>query len=127
MSTQVSKSLHWQSSITTDGEIVEGFDDVEQAISIILSTPLGNVPHRPLFGCDILPLMDGDFDDVAPLFIARATDAILKFEPRIEQVKITATQFGEDQSFAGAVFNIVYTPIDSLIPQSMTYKVANNG
>lgn len=119
---KISQSLHWQSSLNDDS-IVEGFADVEQAIRIILSTPLGNVPHRPEFGCDILPLIDGNFNDVAPLFIARATDALLRFEPRIESVKITAQQYGKAQGFAGAVFNICWTPIDGLVPQNMTYRV----
>lgn len=120
--TKISNSLHWQSSLSSDG-IVEGFADVEQAIRIILSTPKGNVPHRPEFGCDVLPLIDGNFNDVAPLFIARATDAILAHEPRVQSLKITAQQYGQPQSFSGALFNIAWTPIDSLIPQNMTYRV----
>lgn len=120
--TVISNSLHWQSSLTSDG-IVEGFGDVEQAIRIILSTPKGNVPHRPEFGCDVMPLIDGNFDDVAPLFIARATDAILANEPRVQSLKITAQQYGKQQGFSGALFNIAWTPIDSLIPQNMTYRV----
>ena len=120
--TVISNSLHWQSSLTSDG-IVEGFADVEQAIRIILSTPKGNVPHRPEFGCDVMPLIDGNFKDVAPLFIARATDAILANEPRVESLKISAMQHGQTQGFAGSTFNIQWTPIDSLIPQNTTYRV----
>ncbi|WP_019672320.1 GPW/gp25 family protein [Psychrobacter lutiphocae] len=122
MTNKISNSLHWQSSLDNDG-IVEGFADVEQAIRIILSTPKGNVPHRPEFGCDILPLIDGNFKDVAPLFIARATDAILTHEPRVQSLTITARQYGKQQGFAGSVFNIKWTPIDSLVPQNMTYRV----
>lgn len=120
--TKISNSLHWQSSLDGDG-VTTGFADVEQAIRIILSTPKGNVPHRPEFGCDIIPLIDGNFIDVAPLFIARATDAILANEPRVQSLKITAQQFDEQQSFSGALFHIAWTPIDSLIPQNMTYRV----
>ncbi len=119
---KISNSLHWQPSLTDDG-IVEGFADVEQAIHIILSTPKGSVPHRPEFGCDVYRLLDGDFHKIAPLFIAQATDAILTFEPRIENVKITAKQYGKDKGFAGSIFNIAWTPIDSLVPQNMTYRV----
>lgn len=122
MTAVISNSLHWQSSLCSDG-IVEGFADVEQAIRIILSTPKGNVPHRPEFGCEVMPLIDGNFKDVAPLFIARATDAILAHEPRVESVKISALQHGEQQGFAGATFNVQWTPIDSLIPQNTTYRV----
>ena len=120
--TLISNSLHWQSSLDSDS-IVEGFADVEQAIRIILSTPKGSVPHRPQFGCHVMPLIDGNFKDVAPLFIARATDAILTHEPRVESIKITAQQYGPQQGFAGSIFNIRWTPIDSLVPQNMTYRV----
>ena len=118
----ITQATHWQPSLTDDG-IVTGFADVEQAIYIILSTPKGSVPHRPEFGCEGLGLIDGQFNKVAPLFIAHATDAILANEPRVQSVKITAKQFDETRQFAGAVFNIAWTPIDSLVTQNMTYKV----
>ena len=122
MSEQISNATHWQPSLDTDG-IVTGFADVEQSIRIILSTPKGSVPHSPEFGCDILPLIDSNYADVAPLFIARATDAILDNEPRVESLKITAKPYNKLQGFAGATFNIAWTPIDSLVPQNMTYRV----
>lgn len=118
----ITQATHWQPSLADDG-IVTGFDDVEQAIFIILSTPKGSLPHRPEFGCAGLDLIDGSFAKVAPLFIAYATDAILANEPRVQSVKIRAKQFDKTQSFAGATFNIAWTPIDSLVPQNMTYKV----
>lgn len=121
LNSPISQATHWQPSLTDDG-IVTGFADVEQAIYIILSTPKGSVPHRPEFGCDVLGLIDGNFATVAPLFIAKATDAILANEPRVQSVKITAKQFDQTKSFAGAVFNISWTPINSLIPQNITYR-----
>ena len=120
--TKITSATHWQPNLDND-DIVTGFADVEQAIRIILSTNKGSVPHRPEFGCDALKLIDGDFAKVAPLFIAQATDAILANEPRIQSVRITATQFNEQQGFAGSTFNIAWTPIDSLIPQNLTYRV----
>lgn len=118
----ISTASHWQPSLDDDG-IVIGFADVEQAIRIILSTPKGSVPHRPEFGCEGLRLLDGQFSKVAPLFIAYATDAILANEPRVQSVKIRAKQYDETRAFAGSVFQILWTPIDSLVPQNMTYKV----
>ncbi|MFB2538801.1 GPW/gp25 family protein [Acinetobacter sp. c3-l95] len=120
--TQISQSTHWQPSLRDDG-IVTGFADVEQAIRIILSTPKGSVPHRPEFGCDLLPFIDGDFGKIAPLFIAKATQAILAHEPRVQSVKISAKQYDATQGFAGSIFHIAWTPIDSLVPQNMTYRV----
>ncbi len=118
----ITSATHWQPSLDND-DIVTGFADVEQAIRIILSTPKGSVPHRPEFGCDVLKLIDGDFAKVAPLFIAQATDAILAHEPRVQSVRITAQQYDSTHQFAGSVFNIAWTPIDSLIPQNLTYRV----
>lgn len=118
----ITQSTHWQPSLDEDG-IVTGFADVEQAIFIILSTPKGSVPHRSEFGCAGLDLIDGQFAKVAPLFIAYATDAILANEPRVQSVKIRAKQYDESRQFAGSVFQILWTPIDSLVPQNMTYKI----
>lgn len=120
--TKITSATHWQPSLDSD-DIVTGFADVEQAIRIILSTPKGAVPHRPQFGCDVLQLIDGDFVVVAPLFIAQATEAILANEPRVQSVRITALQYNERQGFSGSTFNIAWTPIDSLIPQNLTYRV----
>lgn len=120
---QISQTLHWQPSLQSQNDIVEGFADVEQAIHIILATPKGSVPHRPEFGADILPLQDMDFNTAVPLFIQRATDAILTNEPRVEKLRITAKQYNQRHGFAGAIFNIAWTPVDGLIPQNMTYRV----
>ena len=121
--TTISDSLHWQPSLTNDDNIVTGFADVEQAIRIILNTSKGAVPHRPEFGCDVPKLIDGNYNDVVPLFIARATEAILRFEPRVERLKITAEQYDKRQGYAGATFNITWTPIDGLVPQNMIYRI----
>lgn len=119
---EITKATHWQPALEGDG-IVTGFADVEQAIRIILSTPKGSVPHRPEFGCDTPALIDGDYKRVVPVFIANATEAILKFEPRVEQVKISAKPFDESLGFAGAIFNITWTPIHGLVPQNMIYRI----
>lgn len=121
--TNISNTLHWQPTLDGAPDLVEGFADVEQAIYLILSTSKGSVPHRPDFGCDTLELQDMSFQAAAPLFIQRATDAILTFEPRVEKLKITAKQYDQPQGFAGAIFNIAWYPVDSLIPQNITYRV----
>lgn len=119
----ISNTLHWQPALDNTQDIVEGFADVEQAIRIILSTPKGSVPHRPEFGSDVLDLIDQDYETAVPLFVQRATDAILTFEPRVEKLTITAKQYPEKQGFAGAILNIAWYPVDSLIPQNITYRV----
>lgn len=36
-----------QIKLGTFGQIVEGLDDLNQEILLILATPLGSVPHQP--------------------------------------------------------------------------------
>ena len=48
-----------QESLTSGiGAVVQGFDDVNQCISIILTTPKGSDYLRPTFGCDIWRFTD---------------------------------------------------------------------
>lgn len=41
-------TLHWQPALQRPEEYVCGLDDIHQAIHIILRTPRGSDPHRPL-------------------------------------------------------------------------------
>ena len=77
------RARHWQAKLGTYGEIVQDLDDITQAISIILTTAKGEVPHRPEFGADLWRHLD------QPLPLVRATlerevfDALSENEPRI--------------------------------------------
>ena len=80
--------LNWQPKLGAPGEVVTEFDDINQCIQIILTTPKGSDPLRPTFGADALQYIDipGNFA-TAPL-IADAAAAILAWEPRVELVAI---------------------------------------
>lgn len=76
-------SAHWQPSLGKTGEIVEGLFDLHQAIFIILRTPLGSDPHRPLFGCKIYDYLDHPVNRVTPYLVRETVDALNRWEPRI--------------------------------------------
>jgi|SRR5215472_9706981 len=65
------------------GLVVQGVADINQCISIILSTPPGTDPLRPTFACDLLSWLD------KPLAVARSgissavITAIALWEPRV--------------------------------------------
>src|SRR4051812_29889274 len=65
--------------------LARGGSDVEQAISIILSTPLGERPMRPEFGCAV---HDHVFDVVDAGTVGQMEEdirrALRRWEPRID-------------------------------------------
>ncbi|HEY0346193.1 MAG TPA: GPW/gp25 family protein [Solirubrobacteraceae bacterium] len=69
--------------------LAHGADDVEQAISIILSTAPGERPMRPEFGCGV---HDYVFDVVDSATLGRMEEeirvALERWEPRIDVVSI---------------------------------------
>lgn len=104
----ISNAAHWQPALTGDG-VVEGLDDVHQCILLILGTPLGSVPHRPMFGWDGIDLLDGDIDTITPQLIQKATDAVLRWEPRILKVTVMV-----EQGDARAWLRVTWWPADNL-------------
>ena len=73
-------------------------DDVEQAISIILSTAPGERPMRPEFGCGV---HDSVFDTIDATTVAQmeaeVRDALDHWEPRIEVLDVDFDLGGVDR------------------------------
>lgn len=71
--------------------LVTDIDDINQCIHIIILTPKGSDPHRPLFGCDQDKYIDAPVNVVRPHLVREATDALRMWEPRIivERVLVT--------------------------------------
>ena len=82
-------SIYWQPKINSIGDIVTDIDDVNQCISIILSTPKGSVPHNPDFGSDVWMWIDSPIDEARPNIIREAIDAIEEWEQRIDISRVT--------------------------------------
>lgn len=83
--------LDWQPSVAADG-IVSGLSDIDQCIRTILSTPKGSDPHRPDFACDLQQYLDWPQDRAVPYLVMDVREAILRYEPRVSDVRITAQQ-----------------------------------
>lgn len=85
------KSLDFQPKKDNIGAVVEGIEDINQCISIILSTPKGSVPHNPEFGSDVYKYIDYPADEAVPNIINESIKAIQRWETRVDVVKITAS------------------------------------
>lgn len=84
------KSVDWQPKLNQIGNVVEGIDDIDQCIKIILMTRKGTDPHRPEFGSDIWKYIDYPVNEAVPNIIREAFDSITLWETRVEIKGITA-------------------------------------
>jgi len=88
-------AAHWQPALgraRTQGELVTGVADIDQAIRIILSTPLGSDAHRPQFGCRIHDYIDWPIERARPHLVREIVTALTRWEPRmkLESVQVQA-------------------------------------
>ncbi|AJC66496.1 MULTISPECIES: GPW/gp25 family protein [Dickeya] len=88
-------SVFWQPKLKNPGTIVEGADDIAQAISIILRTPRGSDPHRPEFGSNLYLYIDYPIDRAIPHVVRESVEAITRWEPRCKLLAVKPTVDGE--------------------------------
>lgn len=83
-------SVDWSSKLNAWGEVVEGLDDIRQAIQIILTTQPGSVPHRLDFGCDLARYIDWPPATAVPHLMIAAQRALERWEPRalVESIEV---------------------------------------
>jgi phage baseplate assembly protein W len=96
----------WQPEIGADASVVQGLDDIDQCIRVILATPLGSDPHRPEFGSDIDSYLDYPQNRVRPHLVREAVAAIKRWEPRISEIAVAVSFPNGD---ASVVFDIQWT------------------
>jgi len=84
------KYVDWQPKLNYIGEVVQGIDDINQCIYIILTTQKGSVPHRPTFGSDIFKYIDYPVQEAIPNIIREVIDVITEWETRVEISQVTA-------------------------------------
>lgn len=89
------RSIDWQPKLGAPGEVVEGLYDINQCIRIILTTPRGTDPHRPLFGSDIWRWLDAPVGEAIPQVVREVVDALQAWEPRISLVSVVPEISGE--------------------------------
>ncbi len=88
--------------------LVDGNEDIEQCLQILLSTRLGERVMKDDFGCDLHDLLFEEIDQSLVNNLTRMiTDAILYHEPRITMDNLDVS---ESESQAGLLLiNITYT------------------
>lgn len=84
-------STQWTLDMNNAGEIVQGVDSIKQCVYVILMTERGSDPLRPDFGCSALEYIDLPSITGIPRMVKAIHDALEKYEPRIENVKVLAT------------------------------------
>ncbi|MBI4691689.1 MAG: GPW/gp25 family protein [Nitrospirae bacterium] len=70
------------------GQTVEGIEDINQEIGLILTTPLDSIPHMPEFGSRIYQYLDKPQNIARSLIIAEAYRAIKKNSKRFKPSKV---------------------------------------
>jgi Bacteriophage baseplate protein W len=88
------------------GSVVQGLDDVNQCIRIILTTPKGSDPLRPTFGADVWKYIDVPIDEAIPAIVREVTEAITRWEPRVTVVFVDAVADSGGDTQAGAHLSI---------------------
>lgn len=94
----------WCMSLTQSGTILTGIDVWKQRVYIVLNTPLGSDPLRPLFGCDWFRYIDKSVLEAGPKIKKEIIDAITIWVPEVKLNKVSYTT-----SAGLLVFNIQIT------------------
>lgn len=92
-------SKDWSHRLGSFGDVVEGPEDVAQCVVIILTTPRGSSPYRPLFGCDAWRHLDKPLAIARPRVVQEVLEAIELWETRakVRQVQVLS-EVGEGRS-----------------------------
>jgi phage baseplate assembly protein W len=76
-------SASWQPKLGELGDVVTDWDDINQCITIIITTPKGTDFFRPTFGCDWFSYVDWPITAVTPQVVAAIAESLAVWEPRI--------------------------------------------
>jgi phage baseplate assembly protein W len=99
-------SADWSLKLNSIGNVVQGLDDVEQCIAIILTTPKGSDPLRPTFGTDLWRFIDNPIGFAIPAVVREVTGSISMWEPRITLQSVSVVPANDLSSQAGAHLNV---------------------
>lgn len=99
-------NIEWSLSLSEQGKIVQGLDDIKQCIRVIATTPTGSDPLRPLFGCDAYKFLDLPISVAITGIYKELFEALEIWEERIENLTFTHV-LSEDGS--GLIVTIYYS------------------
>lgn len=114
-------NIDWGVSLAGSGNIVQGYDDINQCIDVILRTQKGTDPLRPFFGSNIYFYIDAPVNVAIPNIKREIIDALSLWEKRIEIVSITH-KLEESRIF----FFITYKVVDDY-EEYTTQLLLDNG
>lgn len=99
-------SMDWSLELGTIGAVVQGISDIDQCLTIILTTLPGSDPLRPTFGADLWRYIDNPISAAIPSIVREVSAAITMWEPRVslQSVSVTPVTVGGAQS--GAHLNV---------------------
>lgn len=81
------KSKDFTHKIDAYADVVEGLDDIDQCIRVILTTPVGSVPHNVGFGSNMYLYLDLPANQARPKIVREVFYALNRWEPRIQVKK----------------------------------------
>jgi len=102
-------SADWSLKLGTIGYVVQGIDDIDQCIAIILTTPKGSDPLRPTFGADLWQYIDNPINVAMPSIVREVSAAIAMWEPRVTVQSISVAPASDNSSQSGAHLNASVT------------------
>lgn len=102
--------IDWQVKINSLGDVVQGVEEINQSIAIILLTRKGSLPHRVDFGSNIHLYLDYPINEISAHIIRETTDAISKWETRIT-ISTVNTEIAENS----ILINIEWTLKETII------------
>ena len=102
-------SVDWSLQLGAIGGVVQGIDDIDQCLAIILTTPLGSDPLRPTFGSDLWRYIDNPVSVAIPSVVREVSGAIAMWEPRVVVQSINVAPAGSSGSETGAHLNVSIT------------------
>jgi len=108
-----------QLKLGTIGETIKGLEDIKQEIYLILSTPLGSIPHRPEFGSRIYEYLDKPIELVRHLIIAETYRALKANSNRFYPTKVILL---EATSEGKLIFKITGIITDSQTEQEIVLE-----
>ncbi len=88
---------NWQVSLSCPTKTVEGIEDIAQCVYLILTTIKGSDPLRPDFGSNVYLYLDKPINEMQPMLVYAVTEALQKWEKRIEVKKCKLEIFGLDK------------------------------
>ena len=102
-------SADWSLKLGAIGEVVQGINDIDQCIAIILTTLPGSDPLRPTFGADLWRYIDNPISFAIPSIVREVSAAIAMWEPRVTLQSVSVSPASDSSSQSGAHLNVSVT------------------